>query len=252
MNIIGAFEYVDLPLLNIERVLAKIDTGASISAIHSTFQEITLISGIEYLSFNVIKPNLILKTKDYSLVNVTNSFGEQEKKYKINLITKINNSIFENEFILSDRSNLEQKILIGKNIIDKGNFVIDIKKQINESKNSIICCDNCKHKWEKNQYSKNPEHCISCGFDNKSGKFIKNISIKEQATSTYLHGGGNYNGQMPSYNAYDRKAWTEYPSDERGILARRILDDLTKRYDGDEEKALEQFSFSYPNLIIFL
>jgi hypothetical protein len=31
---------------------------------------------------------------------------------------------------------------------------------------------------------------------------------------------------MPSYNAYDRKAWTEYPSDERGILARRILDDL--------------------------
>lgn len=251
MKTIGAFEYIDFPLLNIENILGKIDTGASISAIHSDFQEITLNNGIEYLSFNIIKPNLILKTKDYKLINVTNSFGEQENKYQINLITKIGGNIFENEFILSDRSNLDQKILIGKNVIDRGDFIVDIKKQINESSSHNIKCDNCKHCWEKNPYSLNPEHCISCGFDNSSGKFIK-ITISEEATSSYLHGGGNYTGQLPNYNAYDRKSWTEYPSDERGILARRILDELTKRYNGDKEKALEQFSFSHPNLVIYL
>ena len=254
MKIIGAFEYVDFPILGIEKEKAKIDTGAGVCAIHSFMQEIVIKNGETFLCFNVLNPNLVLSTNKFKTVNITNSFGDTEKRYQIPLTIRINSEIYNIDFTLTDRSDMDYKVLIGKNLLDVGNFVIDVKKVtiLNESFFDMTICDNCNHKWEKNEYSIQPELCISCGFDNKSGKFYKNQNLKEDVISTALQGGGNYIGQMPSYNAYNNVKWKEFPDEELGIIARRILKDLVKDYNGNLKKALDQLAFSHPDLITYL
>jgi hypothetical protein len=251
MKTIGGFEYVDLPLLGIEKIKAKIDTGAGVCAIHSTMQDIVVKNGIACLIYNVMSPNLILTTNKYKKINITNSFGDTEQRYQVSISININGELYDIDFTLTDRSDMDCKVLIGKNLIDLGNFVVDVKKvpTINESVSGIISCDNCSHQWEKNKYSVQPNLCIGCGFDNQTGKFFNQKEITEDATSTALYGGGNYFGQMPSYPSYDKNKWKEFPSDEMGIIARRMLTQLVKDCDGNLEKALDQFAFSNPDLL---
>lgn len=251
MKTIGGFEYVDLPNLGIEKVKAKIDTGAGVCAIHSSMQDIVVKNGKTCLVYNIMSPNLIFTTSEFKNINITNSFGDTEQRYQVPVQIKINGEIYNIDFTLTDRSDMDCKVLIGKNLIDYGNFIVDIKKipTINESIDGMVSCDNCNHKWEKNKHSIQPGLCISCGFDNDSGKFFKEEELTEETTSTALYGGGNYFGQMPSYPSYDRNQWKEFPSDEMGIIARRMLTQLVKDCNGNIEKALDQFAFSNPDLL---
>jgi hypothetical protein len=254
MKIIGGFEYIDLPLLGIEKIKAKIDTGAGICAIHSTMQDIVIKNGFACLVYNVMSPNLIFTTKKYKVTNITNSFGDTEQRYQVPISININGELYEIDFTLTNRSDMDCKVLVGKNLIDSGNFIVDVKKvtTINESISGIISCENCNHKWEKNNYSVQPNLCIACGFDNEMGKFFNQKEITEDVTSTALYGGGNYFGQMPNYSSYDKNKWKGFPSDEMGIIARRILTQMIKDYNGNLEKALDQFAFSNPDLLKYI
>lgn len=251
MKTIGGFEYVDLPLLGIEKVKAKIDTGAGVCAIHSSMQDIVIKNGQACLVYNIMSPNSIFTTNQFKTINITNSFGDTEKRYQVPVQIKINGELYNVDFTLTDRHDMDCKVLIGKNLIDSGNFVVDIKKipNLNESVTGKISCDNCNHEWEKNEHSIQPGLCISCGFDNESGKFFNNEKLTEDTTNTSLYGGGDYFGQMPSYPSYDRNQWQEFPSDEMGIIARRMLTQLVKDCNGNIEKALDQFAFSNPDLL---
>jgi len=251
MKTIGGFEYVDLPLLGIEKAKAKIDTGAGVCAIHSSMQDIVIKNGQACLVYNIMSPNSIFTTNQFKTINITNSFGDTENRYQVPVQIKISGELYNIDFTLTDRHDMDCKVLIGKNLIDSGNFVVDIKKipTLSESVTGKISCDNCNHEWEKNEYSIKPSLCISCGFDNESGKFFTQKEITEDATSTALHGGGNYFGQMPNYPSYDRNQWKKFPSDEMGIIARRMLTQLVKDCNGNIEKALDQFAFSNPDLL---
>ena len=173
MKTLGAFEYIDIPVLGIENVKAKIDTGASVSAIHSPFYDTTIKNGLSYVVYKLLNNDALFTTNKFKSINITNSFGDTETRLQVPIIIKINNEYFESDFTLCDRSDLIDKVLIGKNIIKNGDFVVDIKKIIKESedKNNMIKCDNCSHSWNKSLDDVNPYLCHVCLFDNLSGKF---------------------------------------------------------------------------------
>lgn len=251
MKIIGGFEHVDFPKLGIEKIKAKIDTGAGVCAIHSTIQDVVIKNGISCLVYNIISSNLVFTTNKYKTINITNSFGDTELRYMVPVLIKINEELYEIDFALTNRGDMDCKVLIGKNLISSGNFIVDLKKitNINESISGKISCDNCKHEWEKNIYSIKPSLCISCGFDNDYGKFFKEKELTEYAETASLPPSETYTSQMPSYSSYEKNQWQDFPSDEMGIIARRILTQLIKDYNGNLEKALDQFAFSNPDLL---
>ena len=171
MKTIGAFEFVDVPVLGLEHIKAKIDTGASVSAIDSPFYDTVIKNGVSYVIYKLLNNDAVFSTNRFIVVNVTNSFGDTEIRYQVPLSIKLNNEYYEANFTLTDRSKMTDKILIGKNIIQQGNFVVDIKKIIQENKDEMIKCDNCSHSWVKSPEDENPYWCHVCLFDNLTGKF---------------------------------------------------------------------------------
>ena len=172
MKTIGAFEYIDIPVLGLENIKAKIDTGASVSAIHSPFFDTVIKNGISYVTYKLLNSDALFSTNKFVVTNITNSFGDTQIRYQVPLIIKMNNEYFEAGFTLCDRTELTDKVLIGKNIINSGDFIVDIKKVfLKESEGTMITCDNCGHKWEESANDMNPQLCHVCLFDNLNGKF---------------------------------------------------------------------------------
>ena len=171
MKTIGAFEYIDIPVLGLDHIKAKIDTGASTSAIDSPFYDTVVKNGTSYVTYKLLNSDAVFSTNRFTVANITNSFGDTEIRYQIPLVIRINNEYFESEFTLCDRSVMHDKVLIGKNIIQAGDFVVDIKKIIKESEESMTKCDNCEHKWDASPDDINPHLCHVCLFDNQKGKF---------------------------------------------------------------------------------
>lgn len=169
---IGAFEYIDIPILGLTNIKSKIDTGASVSAIHSPFFDTVIKNGTSYVIYKLLNNDALFSTDKFIVSNVTNSFGDTETRFQISITIKMNNEYFEGGFTLCDRSEMHDKVLIGKNIIKTGDFVVDIKKIINESnEEGKIKCDNCNHMWAKDKNDINPYLCHVCLFDNQLGKF---------------------------------------------------------------------------------
>ena len=95
-------------------------------------------------------------------------------------------------------------------------------------------------------------------------KIIKE-TIFEDTTSTALYGGGNYNGEIPNYNQEIRNSQNKisngqiFPEDSLRIFAKKNLEDIKKQMNisqqsvsNIEKKAIEDFCFKYPSLIIYL
>ena len=92
-----------------EQVIARIDTGATASSID--------IKLADKLKLGPITRSKIVK-----------SASGIEKRPIIVAKVKINGDIIEEEFTLADRSYMTYPLLIGQNILKKGNFLIDPKK----------------------------------------------------------------------------------------------------------------------------
>src|ERR1700722_4192698 len=90
---IGSKEFIDFPELNLQKVPAKVDTGADSSAIWASSVNETKDG---HLSFVVFKPGskfftgLEVKTKMFKHVSIKNSSGSTERRYKVKLLISIN------------------------------------------------------------------------------------------------------------------------------------------------------------------
>lgn len=128
IKIIGRREFVDFPLLDINNVEAKIDTGAYTSSIHCEKILIRFEDFKPVLYFIIDNKNgKEYRFENYEKKKIKNSFGEMEERYVIRTLVKIGGKRIWSTLSLSKRDSMRYQILIGRRLI-KGKFLIDVSK----------------------------------------------------------------------------------------------------------------------------
>lgn len=128
-EIFGSFEYVDIPDLGIFNVLAKIDTGAYSGALHcSRIREYVRKSdGKKVLSFTPSENKAHkIETTDYRKAYVRSSTGHRAKRYLFDTNIVIKDKEYQMRIGLSDRSDMNCEILIGKRFLRRYKVLVDV------------------------------------------------------------------------------------------------------------------------------
>lgn len=124
IKIIGRREFVSFPLLNIEKVEAKIDTGAYTCAMHCNDIILKNINEKQILTFRLFN-NSIYQVDEFTRKKIKNSFGEMEERYIIKTLIAIGRKKIKTTISLSDRENMRYPVLIGRRLL-KGKFIVDV------------------------------------------------------------------------------------------------------------------------------
>lgn len=126
---IGWREWICLSEFNDFHLKAKIDTGATISAIHATHIEEFFHKGSKYVKFR------IYQSKNYKMIEkpvigyktIKSSFGSVQMRPLVNIIIKMGNSVIHTDITLAKRSRMTYPVLIGRSSLDK-NYRINPKR----------------------------------------------------------------------------------------------------------------------------
>jgi hypothetical protein len=129
-SIIGRGEFIELPDFLLPKIPAKTDTGAYTSSIHATNIKEIKKNGKKMLKFHIMDSHPSyhysreVETAHYSSVTVSNSFGEMQERYAVNLKVKMAGKVFITEFTLADRSVKTFPVLLGRKLLNK-RFLVD-------------------------------------------------------------------------------------------------------------------------------
>jgi hypothetical protein len=130
---IGRYDKVDLPLMNLFDIDAKIDTGADSSAIHCHHIELIRKKGEKLLHFILLDPshpdynNKSFLFKEFKRRTIKNSSGTSEKRYIISTKVVLFGKERLTEFSLSDRGNLNFPILLGRKFLFR-RYIVDVAR----------------------------------------------------------------------------------------------------------------------------
>lgn len=151
LEVIGSTEYVDVA--GIKHVPAKIDTGADSSSIWASHIRVTKDGILHFRLFDEASPYYTGETfecVDFKAAIIRNSSGHEQIRYRTHLGVKLNGRRIKVLFSLSDRSNNNFPILIGRRTI-AGKFLVDV------SQNHInIPAKNPKAKLIQRRLKENP------------------------------------------------------------------------------------------------
>ena len=129
-QVIGWREWVALPELGVNRIKAKIDTGARTSAIHAFDIEVCKKGSQEWVQFTIhpYQKNdteiqmCTCPVRDIRVI--TNSGGLQERRVVIETQLSIGCQSWPIEVTLTNRDQMGFRMLLGRTAI-KGRFLID-------------------------------------------------------------------------------------------------------------------------------
>ncbi|MDZ7817668.1 MAG: RimK/LysX family protein [Aliarcobacter sp.] len=123
-EIIGSIDKLDFPLLNLQNIESRIDTGATNSSLHCT--------NIEKIDDKFVRCNVLGKksfTKEISKIKkVKSSNGVSQNRYFIKTQIIIFGKTYITELSLNDRSNMTYVFLLGRDVLTQ-NFIVDVSKE---------------------------------------------------------------------------------------------------------------------------
>lgn len=135
-TIIGRQELCDLPQLGLKKVRARIDSGARTTSLHAYNIELIKTEDKHRLvKFNTHPENYRRKSGPSitrPLVDkrrVISSNGEYEDRYIVALDIQLGSKIITTEVTLTSRHKMSFPLLIGRNTIIEGDFLIDVSKK---------------------------------------------------------------------------------------------------------------------------
>jgi hypothetical protein len=126
----GIFEYISIPELGIDNVLAKIDTGAYSGALHcSNIREIVKKSdGKRVLRFTPSDNHAhATELTQYNRAYVRSSTGHRVRRYLFDTDIVIKGRAYRIRIGLSDRSDMNYEILIGRRFLRENNILVDVR-----------------------------------------------------------------------------------------------------------------------------
>lgn len=133
--IIGRREFVDFPELLLSGIEAKIDTGAYTSSIHCDL--IMAKEGkVHCIFLDKNHPQYTGETHVFEIfkrVKVRSSNGQEEDRFMIETAIEIFNRSYPIRLTLTDRSNMNYPILLGRRFLSS-KFIVDVtlKHQISK------------------------------------------------------------------------------------------------------------------------
>ncbi len=131
--LIGRVEYLDFPSLNLNRIAAKIDTGAYSTALHCHKMWIKEIDGKAILHFDILDPEhpeyqeQIFTSNDFKKKKVKSSNGRKENRYVIRTKITLAGKTYLTDVSLTDRHKMKYPVLVGRKLLQNG-YVIDVSK----------------------------------------------------------------------------------------------------------------------------
>ena len=125
---IGSRLSVDLPLLGMESILAKIDTGAFSGALHATsLREGQDSSGQWHLRFAPLgSQNHTIEVDSYHKRRIKSSNGISSIRYAIDTDVTIRGESYPITLTLTNRSAMRHPMLIGRNFLRLHGFLVDV------------------------------------------------------------------------------------------------------------------------------
>ncbi len=124
IKLIGRREFVSFPLLGIDKVEAKIDTGAYTCSIHCNNIILKTENNKQILTFQLLDDR-VYSFEDFTRKKIKNSFGEMEERYIIKTLITMGGKKIKTTISLSDRESMRYPVLIGRRLL-KGKFIIDV------------------------------------------------------------------------------------------------------------------------------
>jgi len=141
-NELGWQELVDLPELKIKKIKAKIDTGANLATLHARKLRIRRKDGIKYIYFDIPplpgkKKNRVRKGEFLGYKRIKSSDGVIEKRPYIKTIMKLDGINKKIEITLTDRTNMEFHMLIGRKALGK-RWLVDPSKSFKSTQKKKV------------------------------------------------------------------------------------------------------------------
>lgn len=133
IRLIGRREYVDFPDLFIQKIEAKIDTGAYRSSLHCSAIEERREGEKVKLFFKVLDEKhpetneAWHSVEEFSRKKIKSSSGEWEERYIIKTRIKMGRKTVITTVSLTDRGSMRFPVLIGRKML-KGKFIVDVFK----------------------------------------------------------------------------------------------------------------------------
>ena len=127
--VIGRVEWVELTNLKI-KLRARIDTGAKTTSLHAVNIEEVQQGGELYVKFQTVNhedKTIELVRKVDTTQKVSNTSGTISKRYVIKEKIKLGKIEREVLINLNDRSRMEYKFLVGRNLL-LGRYIVDVAR----------------------------------------------------------------------------------------------------------------------------
>lgn len=129
-SVIGWREWVGLPGLGVERIKAKIDTGARTSAIHAFEIRPVERDGEKFVRFSLHpvqhrrKPMVECEAPMVDERVVTSSNGERQHRYVIETTVSLGDASWPIELTLTNRDEMGFRMLLGRRAVRR-RFIVD-------------------------------------------------------------------------------------------------------------------------------
>lgn len=118
MILIGWQERVDLPLLGLKNLKAKIDTGARTSALHATDITTFQKKGIPQVRFHTYfdddAHDVVVDCPIHDRREITNTSGIPEERIVIRTKFRIAGRLWKIDLSLTDRSGMKSRMIVGR------------------------------------------------------------------------------------------------------------------------------------------
>lgn len=133
MLIVGWQERVDLPLLGLTNLKAKIDTGARTSALHATDIVAFERDGVPWVHFHTRFDDDACDTDVECPIHdqreITNTSGIPESRYVIRTKFRISNRLWKIDLSLTERTEMKFRMIIGRTALRGHSILVDPGKR---------------------------------------------------------------------------------------------------------------------------